>query len=158
MQIRIAPDPQLVVCKGNVADRLQKLRTGRSVLGWRCCRASYGTKCKMLHNPKNPAHLGLATERDPLDGKMYVMDCIDWFIKQVCPLGNGLRHQTCQLTSCEGRARLKRLSYCTQLQSKVSACLNSESEPPANFPYGSDLYKFTCDTVASGQKRRYVLS
>jgi molecular chaperone DnaK (HSP70) len=83
MQIRVAPDPQLVVCKGNVADRVQKLRSGQSVLGWRCCRASYGVICKVLHNPENPQHFGLRTERDALDGKLYVMDCIDWFIKQV---------------------------------------------------------------------------
>jgi molecular chaperone DnaK (HSP70) len=83
MQIRIAPDPQLVVCKGNVADRVQKLKTGQSVLGWRCCRASYGTMCKILYDPYDPAHNGLRTEVDPLDKKMYVMDCIDWFIKQV---------------------------------------------------------------------------
>ena len=37
----------------------------------------------MVHEPQNPAHFGLKTERDPLDGKLYVMDCIDWFIKQV---------------------------------------------------------------------------
>ena len=83
MQIRIAPDPQLVVCKGNVADRIQKLKTGQSVLGWRCSRASYGTMCKMLYDPFNLAHFGLRTEVDPLDKKEYVMDCIDWFIKQV---------------------------------------------------------------------------
>lgn len=83
MQIRIAPDPQLVVCKGNVADRVQKLRTGQSILGWRCCRASYGTMCKTLHEPHNPAHFGLKTERDALDGKYYVVNCVDWFIKQV---------------------------------------------------------------------------
>jgi hypothetical protein len=83
MQIRIAPDPQLVVCKGNVADRVQKLKTGQSVLGWRCCRASYGTMCKILYDPCNLAHVGLRTEVDPLDKKTYVMDCIDWFIKQV---------------------------------------------------------------------------
>jgi len=83
MQIRIAPDPQLVVCKGNVADRVQKLKSGQSVLGWRCSRASYGTMCKMLYDPFNLAHFGLRTELDPLDKKEYVMDCIDWFIKQV---------------------------------------------------------------------------
>lgn len=83
MQIRIAPDPQLVVCKGNVADRVQKLKTGQSVLGWRCSRSSYGTMCKLLHDPTNPKHFGLKTERDPLDGKVYVTNCIDWFIKQV---------------------------------------------------------------------------
>jgi hypothetical protein len=83
MQIRIAPDPQLVVCKGNVVDRIQKLKTGQSVLGWRCCRASYGTMCKILHDPNNPAHMGLKTEVDPLDKKVYVLEYIDWFIKQV---------------------------------------------------------------------------
>ncbi|KAI8933611.1 hypothetical protein NX059_009339 [Plenodomus lindquistii] len=88
LQIRIAPDPQLVVCKGNVADRVQKLRTGQSVLGWRCCRASYGTMCKVLHEPENPAHFGLRIEQDALDKKMYVMDCIDWFIKQSEPVSS----------------------------------------------------------------------
>ncbi|KAH9863883.1 hypothetical protein J1614_009815 [Plenodomus biglobosus] len=90
MQIRIAPDPQLVVCKGNVFDRVQKLKTGQSVLGWRCCRASYGTMCKVLHEPDNPAHFGLRTELDPLDKKMYVMDCIDWFIKQGEPVSSDM--------------------------------------------------------------------
>src|SRR6202034_122755 len=37
LQVRVAPEPQLVVCKGIVADRVQKLKSGRSVLGWRCC-------------------------------------------------------------------------------------------------------------------------
>lgn len=83
IQIRVAPDPQLVVCKGNVADRVAKLRSGQSVLGWRCCRASYGTKCKMLYNPNNQQHIGLRTEIDLLDGKTYVVDCVDWFIKKV---------------------------------------------------------------------------
>ncbi|KAI4610560.1 uncharacterized protein J4E87_010736 [Alternaria ethzedia] len=88
MQIRIAPDPQLVVCKGNVADRVQKLKSGQSVLGWRCSRASYGTMCKILYDPFNLAHFGLRTEVDPLDKKEYVMDCIDWFIKQGEPVSS----------------------------------------------------------------------
>ena len=88
MQIRVAPDLQLVVCKGNVADRVQKLKSGQSVLGWRCCRASYGTKCKMLYNPNNPQHIGQRTEIDMLDGKNYVVDCVDWFIKKVCMITN----------------------------------------------------------------------
>jgi hypothetical protein len=83
LQIRVAPDPQLVVCKGNVADRVQKLSSGQSVLGWRCSRTSYGLLCKMKYDPNNPAHYGLTTARDPLDGQMYIMDYIDWFIKQV---------------------------------------------------------------------------
>ncbi|KAF3033087.1 hypothetical protein E8E12_003621 [Didymella heteroderae] len=82
VQIRVAPDPQLVVCKGNVADRVAKLKSGQSVLGWRCCRASYGTKCKMLYNPNNKDHIGQRTEVDVMDGKTYVVDCVDWFIKK----------------------------------------------------------------------------
>ena len=74
IQIRVAPDPQLVVCKGNVADRVQKLKSGHSVLGWRCCRASYGTKCKILYDPNNLQHIGLRTEIDLLDRKTYVVD------------------------------------------------------------------------------------
>jgi hypothetical protein len=78
IQVRVAPDPQLVVCKGIVADRLQKLKSGQSVLGWRCCRASYGTPCKVPYDVNNPQHLGKTTKRDLLDGKVYVMDVIDW--------------------------------------------------------------------------------
>jgi molecular chaperone DnaK (HSP70) len=46
--VRIAPDPQLAVCKGLVTDRVRKLLTSHSVLSRRCCRASYGTMCKIL--------------------------------------------------------------------------------------------------------------
>ncbi|KAJ4375512.1 hypothetical protein N0V86_007044 [Didymella sp. IMI 355093] len=88
IQIRVAPDPQLVVCKGNVADRVAKLKSGQSVLGWRCCRASYGTKCKMLYNPNNKDHIGQRTEVDVLDGKTYVMDCVDWFVKKGEPVSS----------------------------------------------------------------------
>ena len=83
IEIRVAPDPQLVVCKGNVSDRVQKLKTGQSVLGWRCCRSSYGTLCKVMYNPNDPTHYGLRTEKDLFDGKLYIMQYIDWFIKQV---------------------------------------------------------------------------
>ncbi|KAF1851560.1 uncharacterized protein K460DRAFT_270005 [Cucurbitaria berberidis CBS 394.84] len=88
MQIRIAPDPQLVVCKGIVADRVEKLKTGQAVLGWRCCRASYGTRCKILHDPSNPAHFALPTQLDEMDGKLYIVDYIDWFIKQGEPVSS----------------------------------------------------------------------
>ncbi|ORY02273.1 hypothetical protein BCR34DRAFT_493253 [Clohesyomyces aquaticus] len=88
LQIRVAPDPQLVVCKGNVADRVQKLKSGQSVLGWRCCRSSYGTLCKMVYNPNNPLHHGARTQQDPLDGQVYIMDYIDWFIKQGEPVSS----------------------------------------------------------------------
>ncbi|KAF2489449.1 hypothetical protein BU16DRAFT_472014 [Lophium mytilinum] len=86
LQVGVAPDPQLVVCKGIVADRIQKMKSGKSVLGWRCCRSSYGTICKVLYNPQNPMHHNKATERDPMDGQLYIANVIDWFIKQGDPV------------------------------------------------------------------------
>ncbi|OCK81384.1 hypothetical protein K432DRAFT_434183 [Lepidopterella palustris CBS 459.81] len=74
LQVRVAPDPQLVVCKGI------------SILEWRCSRASYGTMCKVLYNPQNPQHFGQRTERDTLDGKLYITDAIDWLIKKGEPV------------------------------------------------------------------------
>ncbi|PVH94915.1 hypothetical protein DM02DRAFT_538481 [Periconia macrospinosa] len=88
IQIRVAPNPQMVVCVGNVADRVQKLKSGQSVLGWRCCRASYGLRCKVLYDRKNPEHFGLPTHKDPYDGKLYIMGWIDWFIKKGEPVSS----------------------------------------------------------------------
>jgi hypothetical protein len=68
---------------GNVADRVEKLRRGESVLGWRCCRLSYGVLCKVKYDAKNPEHHGKRTQKDPYDGEVYVLESIDWFIKQV---------------------------------------------------------------------------
>ena len=35
-----------------------------------------------MYNPNDPSHYGLQTELDPMDGKLYVKNYIDWFIKQ----------------------------------------------------------------------------
>jgi len=83
LQVKVAPEPQMVVCKGIVADRVQKLKTGKSVLGWRCSRASYGTLAKVLYNPQNSEHFGRTPVRDNFDGKLYILECISWFIKEV---------------------------------------------------------------------------
>jgi len=130
MQIRIAPDPQLVVCKGNVADRVQKLKTGQSVLGWRCSRSSYGTMCKMLYEPQNPQHFGLRTECDRMDGKIYVTNCIDWFIKQAS-FPSSLRRSD-SLTCASGRARIKRPPYCAYLWSQMCARHSGGSNPKSD--------------------------
>jgi hypothetical protein len=71
------------VCKGIVADRVYKLRTGRSVLDWRCSRASYGTISKVPYNPQSAEHFGRTPVRDDHDGRLYILDCITWFIKKV---------------------------------------------------------------------------
>ncbi|OAL45853.1 hypothetical protein IQ07DRAFT_575622 [Pyrenochaeta sp. DS3sAY3a] len=84
--VRIAPDPQLAVCKGLVSNRLRKLLTTRSVLGWRCCRASYGTMCKVAYDKKNPDHQGKEITRDVRNGKLYVTRSIAWFVKKGEPV------------------------------------------------------------------------
>ncbi|KAF2728383.1 hypothetical protein EJ04DRAFT_546806 [Polyplosphaeria fusca] len=86
IRVRIAPDPQLAVCKGMVSDRVRKLLTSQSVLGWRCCRASYGTVCKILYNPADPTHAGKELVRDPMNGKMYVSNAIAWFVRKGEPI------------------------------------------------------------------------
>ena len=86
MQVRVAPDPQLAVCKGLVADRQRKLKAGEGVMGWRCCRASYGLICRELYDSSNIKHIGRATEKDSRDGKQYVNDCVDWFVIQGQPV------------------------------------------------------------------------
>lgn len=83
-QIKIvqAPDPQLVVVKGLLLDRLQKIESGtRSVVVTRKARASYGVMCKMQYNPE--IHFQEELKTDPLDGQTYAMSQIDWLIRKV---------------------------------------------------------------------------
>lgn len=78
-----AHDPQLVVVKGLILDRLQKLETGdKPVLATRKARASYGVMCKMKYNPQ--IHFQEELKTDPLDGQVYAMSQIDWLIRKVC--------------------------------------------------------------------------
>lgn len=77
-----AHDPQLVVVKGLILDRLQKLESGdRPVLATRKARASYGVMCKMKYNPE--IHFQEELKTDPLDGQLYAMSQIDWLIRKV---------------------------------------------------------------------------
>ncbi|KAF1998144.1 hypothetical protein P154DRAFT_263300 [Amniculicola lignicola CBS 123094] len=86
ISVRIAPDPQLAVCKGLVSDRVSKVLTSQSVLGWRCCRSSYGTVCKILYDKKNPEHQGKELTKDPLNGKYYICQAIAWFVRKGEPV------------------------------------------------------------------------
>lgn len=82
-QIKIisAADPQLVVVKGLLLDRLQRLDSGtKPVLATRKARASYGVMCKMRYNPD--VHFQQELKKDPLDGQTYAMSQIDWLIKK----------------------------------------------------------------------------
>ena len=86
IQIHVAPEPQLAVCKGIVSDRVRQLQSGKAVLEWRCARASYGTLCKVLYDKTNPEHFNCPTFRDPLNGKLYINNAVVWFIKKVYSL------------------------------------------------------------------------
>ena len=84
IQILQAPDPQLVVVKGLLLDRLQKLDSGFApVIVSRIARASYGFMCKAKYDPA--IHFNETVQKDPYDGEFYAMGQIDWLIKKVCP-------------------------------------------------------------------------
>lgn len=106
-----AHDPQLVVVKGLILDRLQKLETGdKPVLATRKARASYGVMCKMKYNPQ--IHFQEELKTDPLDGQVYAMSQIDWLIRKVCSrrekaktLGIDLADSACTLTGRRHRSK-----------------------------------------------------
>lgn len=68
-------------------DRIQTIGRGNMIFKERCCRVSYGVRCREEYQPeKNKAHVGQKVVEDPRDGKKYVENQIDWFVKQVrCP-------------------------------------------------------------------------
>jgi hypothetical protein len=77
------PEPQLVVTKGLLLDRLQKLDSGETgVLAARRARASYGIVCRFKYNPDVHQNEHLIT--DPMDGQVYATGQIDWVIRKVC--------------------------------------------------------------------------
>ncbi|KAI3337561.1 hypothetical protein HD806DRAFT_476989 [Xylariaceae sp. AK1471] len=76
-----APDPQLVVVKGLLLDRLQSLDSSLApVIISRVARASYGIVCKRKFNPA--IHVNETVRKDPYDGELYAMGQIDWIIKK----------------------------------------------------------------------------
>jgi hypothetical protein len=85
LQVHVAPEPQLAVCKGLVVDWL-RARNDQPVLEWRVCRSSYGTECKVLYNKNNPEHVGQPRQVDPLNGQQYITRAIAWFIKKGEPI------------------------------------------------------------------------
>ena len=62
-------------------DRIQTIGRGNVIFKERCCRVSYGVRCRQEYQPNK--HVGQKVIQDPLDGKRYVENQIDWFVKQV---------------------------------------------------------------------------
>jgi hypothetical protein len=88
VQVHVAPEPQLCVCRGLVQDRIRRLSSGVGVLGWRCSRASYGTICKMPYEAGNQSHAGRQITKDPYTGKLYLINAIEWFIYKGQPVNS----------------------------------------------------------------------
>ena len=77
-QIKIiqASNPQLVVVKGLLQDRLQSLDSNIApVIVSRIARASYGIVCKRRYNPL--IHINDTIEKDRYDGEKYALSQID---------------------------------------------------------------------------------
>ncbi|PSR82545.1 hypothetical protein BD289DRAFT_12638 [Coniella lustricola] len=81
-QIKIiqAPDPQLVVVKGLLLDRMQSLQSPSGILRTRKARASYGVVCKTIYNPT--INFNDDIEKDKWDDQMYALGQIKWLIKK----------------------------------------------------------------------------
>ncbi|KAL9002314.1 MAG: hypothetical protein Q9188_004752 [Gyalolechia gomerana] len=84
LQIYTADDPQTAVVQGLVLNEAQQHETGNAVLKSRTSPASYGVLCKEPYDEEK--HLGMALERDILDGKLYAIDVIHWFVKKGDPV------------------------------------------------------------------------
>ncbi|KAI1409476.1 hypothetical protein F5Y13DRAFT_169905 [Hypoxylon sp. FL1857] len=84
-----APDPQLVVVKGLLLDRLQQLDSGLApVIVSRVARASYGVVCKTKYNPA--IHSNEEIKTDSYDGEQYAMGQIDWLIRKGDPVSTNV--------------------------------------------------------------------
>lgn len=83
MQVMVAPEPQLAVCKGLVQDSIQKMIHGQSAIPWRCCRESYGIRCSLAQNERSTQ---IASGRqaifDATDGHYYYPDAVHWIVKR----------------------------------------------------------------------------
>ncbi|KAK7996571.1 hypothetical protein PG989_004611 [Apiospora arundinis] len=81
VKILQAMEPQLVVVKGLLLDRMQRLDSGSvPVIVSRIARSSYGVVCKAKYDPN--IHVNEVVVKDPLDGEKYAMGQIDWLIKK----------------------------------------------------------------------------
>ncbi|CAF9942006.1 hypothetical protein IMSHALPRED_003147 [Imshaugia aleurites] len=82
-KIVVVAEPQLAVVQGLVMDRIQTIGRGNMIFKERCCRVSYGVRCREEYHPdKNKSHVGQKVVLDARDGKRYVENQIDWFVKQ----------------------------------------------------------------------------
>jgi hypothetical protein len=72
---------QLSVAKGLVYDRLQRMNTGKSVLGAKASPANYGIVVQKGYNKVK--HVGEQVTIDEFSGGKTAKDLIHWFIEKV---------------------------------------------------------------------------
>ncbi|KAK1086943.1 hypothetical protein LTR33_001309 [Friedmanniomyces endolithicus] len=105
-------EPQLAVVRGLVRERTQQLGikggAGQEVFGTRRCRNSYGVITRELYNPA--VHRGLPNVTDPVSGKLYVVNIIEWFIKQgqVVDVSKGILRAYCMRLGDQERSKTHR--------------------------------------------------
>ncbi|RVX73957.1 hypothetical protein B0A52_02847 [Exophiala mesophila] len=80
INILAAEEPQLAVVHGLVLERAQQISHTLSPISNRQARVSYGIVVNQRYNPK--LHQGMSYAKDSRDGKNWVMDQIDWLIRQ----------------------------------------------------------------------------
>ena len=83
-------------------DRIQTVSHGNEVFKERCCRMSFGVQCREEYNPNNIRHVGQKLTRDNRDGKTWVEDQVDWFVRQVSRTSNIRVYNAITETMLEG--------------------------------------------------------
>lgn len=84
MQVGIVPcsDPQLVVVRGLLLDRQQRMEGRGRVLVHTKARSSYGVVVRQLYDPSR--HFGEEVQQDRFQpDQMYAINQIEWIIKKV---------------------------------------------------------------------------
>ncbi|KAN0076644.1 hypothetical protein V8E54_006786 [Elaphomyces granulatus] len=84
LKILVSDEPQLSVAKGLVYDRLQRMNTGKSVLGAKASPANYGIVVQKGYNKVK--HVGEQVTIDEFSGGKTAKDLIHWFIEKDKPI------------------------------------------------------------------------
>jgi len=81
LNILAAEEPQLAVVHGLVLDQAQQVSQTLNPITSRFARVSYGIVVNQRYDPKT--HQGVTSTKDPRDGKKWVVDRVEWLIRQV---------------------------------------------------------------------------
>ena len=80
LKILVAEEPQLSVVHGLVLERAQQIDLGINPITNRLARVSYGVIINTLYDPRK--HRGQRPVKDSRDGKLWLVDQIEWLIRE----------------------------------------------------------------------------